>query len=140
MTRLDRVALTRRGQAIEQLLGEIAEASRGMSPALLRRDRRRGKDLCYTMIQTIQLALDMAEMVIAHQAWAPAETYAAIPTELSQHGLIRRTLAGRMAEAAKFRNVLVHRYADLDYALVLRHARSLPATVRAFVRALARRA
>lgn len=132
MTRVDRDALARRVHAMEQLLVEAGSAVRGATVAILKRDRARGKDLCYTLLQAIQLALDVGEMVIASRGWRAAETYADIPEVLREHGVIRPRAARAMAEAARFRNVLVHRYASLDYALVLRNARSLPRTLRGF--------
>lgn len=55
---------------------------------------------------------------------------------LAQDGLLHEDLAGRLALAAGFRNVVAHMYERLDMTLVHRAARDGPENLRAFLRAL----
>lgn len=72
----------------------------------------------------VQVSVDLAVDVNAHLAAsilgrAPAtgrESFAAI----AEAGIVSRELADRLAPAAGLRNVLVHRYVDIDVELVVR--------------------
>ncbi|QBI19722.1 DUF86 domain-containing protein [Egibacter rhizosphaerae] len=69
----------------------------------------------------IQCAIDVALHVAAERSAATPEDYADAFRVLGEAGVIDRVLAGRLAEAAGLRNVLVHAYLTVDPERVWEH-------------------
>lgn len=62
----------------------------------------------------IQICIDLAAQVVAElSARAPAD-YADVFRVLGEKGLLAEDLAGRMVDAARQRNLLVHLYLEVD--------------------------
>ena len=86
--------------------------------------------------QAVQVAIDLAiAECVRRQLPAPA-SYAEAFRALGGVGLLPPQLAGRLARAAGFRNLVAHAYGSLDMARVFRAAQDGPADLRAFLRAL----
>lgn len=66
----------------------------------------------------IQACIDVATHILASRAVPIPDEYAQAFLQLGDEGLLPQDLAERMASAARFRNVLVHAYTDVDAALV----------------------
>ena len=64
--------------------------------------------------EAIEACLDIANHIIAGVGFPRAEEYSEFFTRLSKEGVIDDNLADRLAEMAKFRNLLVHRYGNVD--------------------------
>lgn len=62
----------------------------------------------------IQMVLDIGAHVLGHRGVVDWEEYREIPQRMAREGVIPVGLAGRLAEAAGQRNVLVHLYLDVD--------------------------
>lgn len=73
----------------------------------------------YTFVTLIEGCIDAAHHVVASERLATPETNADAMTALGRHGLLDREHAQLLARAVGFRNVLVHRYADVDDAKVI---------------------
>lgn len=69
----------------------------------------------------LECAIDVGEMLISWKRWERPEENRDVFRILGEHGFLDRDLARRLADAAGMRNVLVHRYGELDAAKV-RHA------------------
>ncbi len=67
----------------------------------------------------IQVAMDVVAHLLAEEGVTPS-SYRAAFEEAGQKGLLPVDLAGRLADAAGLRNVLVHLYEDIDYEIVAR--------------------
>ncbi|MDQ3304713.1 MAG: DUF86 domain-containing protein [Actinomycetota bacterium] len=65
--------------------------------------------------------MDAAHHVAASEGWAPAETNAGAMEVLGRHGVLDQDLTETMASAVRFRNLLVHRYAEVDDQLTVGH-------------------
>src|SRR4051795_11720375 len=63
---------------------------------------------------SIQICIDLGTQVLAERSGPTPSGYAAVFETLGDASLIERDLAGRLAEAAKQRNLLVHLYLDID--------------------------
>lgn len=61
-----------------------------------------------------QICIDLGLQVLAEKSSPTPESYADVFRTLGKEGLIEMDLAGRLAEAAKQRNLLVHLYLDID--------------------------
>ena len=74
----------------------------------------------FSFVVAIEAALDTAQHLCAASGWGPPSDNGHAMRLLGQHGVLQPDLAGRMAQAVGFRNVLVHDYARVDDGLVVR--------------------
>jgi uncharacterized protein YutE (UPF0331/DUF86 family) len=65
----------------------------------------------------------VANHVIASEGWRSPADYADAFAVLREHDVLSRDLADRLAAMARFRNLLVHVYAEVDDARVHRFLR-----------------
>jgi len=66
----------------------------------------------------IQAALDIGSILLAEHGQRPPNTYAEVFEALASAGILPSDLAARLVPMARFRNVLVHLYLDVDAARV----------------------
>jgi uncharacterized protein YutE (UPF0331/DUF86 family)/predicted nucleotidyltransferase len=90
----------------------------------------------YLFVTAIEGCIDAAHHIAASEGWRPAETNADAFIVLAQHGVVDAELAATMAAAARFRNLLVHGYAEVDDERVVGHLARL-ADVRSYLAAVA---
>lgn len=62
----------------------------------------------------IQAAIDIGQYILSEKGVAPARDYADVFGQLAEIGVLPVSFAGRMAAMARFRNVLVHLYVEVD--------------------------
>jgi uncharacterized protein YutE (UPF0331/DUF86 family) len=72
--------------------------------------------------QAVQIVIDLATSVCVSRGLGVPPTYGDAFRLLAADGLITPDLAGRLAKAAGFRNLVVHAYAELDLRRVHRAA------------------
>jgi len=75
------------------------------------RDRQAVK---YTLQESIEACLDIANHIIASDGLGRPEDYAGYFPCLARHDIIPDDLADKLADMARFRNVLVHLYDEVD--------------------------
>jgi uncharacterized protein YutE (UPF0331/DUF86 family) len=68
----------------------------------------------YLFVTMLEGCLDAAHHVAAAEGYGPADTNAAAMLLLGRHRVLPDELAAAMAQAVRFRNVLVHGYATVD--------------------------
>ena len=68
----------------------------------------------YLFVTAIEGCVDVAHHMAAAERWGAPDTNAAAFELLARHGVIDDELAGRLAQAVGFRNVLVHQYVAVD--------------------------
>lgn len=73
----------------------------------------------YRFITMIEGAARVAHHLSTSEGWASPDSNAAAFGVLSENNVIDQDLAGRLASAAGFRNVLVHQYAEVDDRMVV---------------------
>ena len=76
------------------------------------------------LLLTIETVLDLGSHLISSEGYDPPRSYADIFRVLRDAGLLPQKLADRLMAMARFRNVLVHLYAQVDEDRVLRVLRS----------------
>lgn len=91
------------------------------------------------LLLAIETLLDLGSHVISSEGYAPPAGYADIFRVLRDEGLLEDQLAGRLMAMARFRNVLVHLYGDVDEARVLEILRGSLDDLDGFVRVLRHR-
>lgn len=111
MVDLERVtALLRRLEAETAYLRARADGDR----SALRADEERLSGLKYRFVTALETVIKIAQHLCASEGWGPPDSNAASVRLLSEHRLVDEDLAGRLAAAIGFRNVLVHEYAEVD--------------------------
>jgi uncharacterized protein YutE (UPF0331/DUF86 family) len=68
----------------------------------------------FPLQQVIQVAVDLAAHVMVDVPGPRPNTLAGLFDALAERRLIDQRLAARLSAMARFRNLLVHRYADID--------------------------
>ncbi len=90
----------------------------------------------YLFVTAIEGCIDAAHHVAASEGYGVPETNADAMVALARNGVLNPTLGDRLAAAVRFRNLLVHRYAEVDDRRVLAHLSGLD-DFDAFITALA---
>ena len=98
---------------LDEVLHAI-NAAPGFDAAALEND----STLCSATERWIQVAveccLNIGNHVIAGLSLQPADSYRGVFIRLGQQGIVPQDVADRMAEAAQFRNRLIHLYWDVS--------------------------
>ncbi len=66
----------------------------------------------------IESALDIGEHILAASSLRKPETYSEVLEILGEADILPEEFAARFSEAAKFRNILVHMYAEVDVEML----------------------
>ena len=84
----------------------------------LRTDRDKKNMVLYSLLISIQSAIDIANHIIAEKGFRKPSTYREAFEILYEGNLILKELSENMSDLAGFRNVLVHIYWSLDIGVV----------------------
>lgn len=107
-TRL-RSLLSRLTSACQEL-----QAYAGMSVEEYLADRRSVHASKYLLVTTIEDALAIANHVIASEGYRAPTDYADAFRSLAEAGVLEEQLSHRLEAMARFRNLLIHVYAEVD--------------------------
>jgi uncharacterized protein YutE (UPF0331/DUF86 family) len=69
--------------------------------------------------RTVQICVDIAAHVLSETEVPPPSTMAEGFERLAELKVIEPSLAGRMRKAVALRNILVHDYTDINWAIIL---------------------
>ncbi|MBI3181920.1 MAG: DUF86 domain-containing protein [Myxococcales bacterium] len=94
----------------------------------------------FDLIQAIQGCIDLAVHACAHESLGAPEGLGAAFGLLATHGLIDTDLSIRLAAAAGLRNLIVHRYAEIEDSRVLASLEAGLGDMERFADAMRRRA
>ncbi|MEE8179891.1 MAG: DUF86 domain-containing protein [bacterium] len=73
----------------------------------------------FSLLECIEACMDIANHIIASRRLRRPEGYAEAFEILGSEGIIDRKLADGLGDMARFRNLLVHRYGEVDNKRVL---------------------
>lgn len=93
----------------------------------------------YRLVVAVEAMIDVAEHVIASEGLRPATSFADSFQSLTESAWIDAELADALADAARFRNLLVHQYADVDDGRVVEILRTRMDDLDLFVTTVAER-
>jgi uncharacterized protein YutE (UPF0331/DUF86 family) len=79
-------------------------------------DRDKRDIASFRLIVATEAAIDMCLHVAARMLKQVPEEYAGCFSLLSDHGIIDKDLSIRLGKMARFRNLLVHQYWEIDYS------------------------
>jgi uncharacterized protein YutE (UPF0331/DUF86 family) len=99
-------------------------------------DKREQRFIEHTLQLAIQACMDVASLVISELSFGEPESNRQFFELLSQRGWLPKELAAKMTKIVGFRNVLVHRYQQVDLAIVKHAATAGLADLQAFVDAI----
>lgn len=91
----------------------------------------------YGFVVAIEAAIDAGRHVISSEGLPPPDSFSEVFTVLADAGYLSSETASAMGRAARFRNLLVHQYADVDDCRVVEFLRSRRADLTRFRRELA---
>jgi len=91
----------------------------------------------YTLLEMMEACIDIAGHIIAAKGFRRPEEYSELFAVLQEQKIIGEGLAKQLAAMAKMRNILVHRYADIDIKR-LRDALKDLGDIEQFMRSIAR--
>lgn len=91
------------------------------------------------LLLAAETVLDLGSHVISSEGYEAPANYADIFRVLADEGVVEEGLADRLMAMARFRNLLVHLYADVDEDRVLRILRESLGDLDEFVRLLRER-
>ncbi len=92
----------------------------------------------YSLLEAIEACIDIANHIIAVKGYRRGEEYSEMFTILGEENLIDEGLALGLADMASFRNLLVHRYGEIDNSRVLEIIKSDLGDIREFERCVER--
>lgn len=72
---------------------------------------------------SLEIVLEIGEMIIAAEGFKKPAKHREVIETLGNHGILPKAFAERFAPAAGLRNVLVHRYGELDFSIVYDHVK-----------------
>lgn len=68
----------------------------------------------HCLFEIAEASIDMASHIVAAEGFEKPESYAEMFPVLSKNDILDDELAEKLSEMARFRNLLVHRYGDID--------------------------
>jgi len=89
-----------------------------------RDDVKEERFVTHTLQLAVQAAIDVGSHVVSDDRLGEPATNAELFTLLERNGWLAAPLARRLGDMARFRNLLVHGYADVDLDLVEEIVRS----------------
>jgi uncharacterized protein YutE (UPF0331/DUF86 family) len=116
---VDRDLILRRIADIEQYLQQLAEY-RQIDLTSYQNDWKTQRIVERTLHLTIEGCMDLADHIVADRRLRVPETGAATFEILAEGGVISPDLGKALVRMVGFRNILVHEYARVDPAIVLR--------------------
>jgi len=133
------VDIPRLGALLQRIRDEVAALRRLGARDDLQDDDTALPAAKYRLVVAIEAMTDVAEHVIASEGLRPATSFADSFRSLAEAEWLDDELATTLAEAARFRNLLVHQYADVDDDRVVEILRTRMNDLDRFVTAVAER-
>ena len=115
---LRREVLARKLMALDEEVGVLKTHILSRTMAQVAEDPVAKRVLRDSLSVAIESAMDVCKHVVASMKLGVVREYKDFPLKLAEAGLMRRELAEELADFAKLRNIIVHRYVELDYALL----------------------
>ena len=78
-------------------------------------DFERVQAVKYSLLESIEACLDIANHIISSEGYKRAETYGEMFEILGKEEILEEELVSGLAQMAGFRNLLLHRYGDIRH-------------------------
>ena len=126
-------------ETVERLLKDWVQFSKTTTLAKLKKDRKHCLFVCYTMQGAIQTVLDIVNHIIAAHAWPRPMRYRECFEILGRENFIQGDIVKKLTELSRFRNILVHRYPNLNIKKILPHVQQSWKPLKEFIKIVARK-
>ncbi|PSG98900.1 MAG: DUF86 domain-containing protein [Nanohaloarchaea archaeon SW_7_43_1] len=70
--------------------------------------------LKHTLQEAVEASIDISSQIISRNGWGREESYSDYFQTLGKNNVIEKQLVERLKQMAKFRNLVVHRYMEVD--------------------------
>ena len=131
---MDRRVVLEKLESLRRCVRRI-EARRPATVEALRKDVDLQDILSVNLTRAVQVCVDVAAHLVADLEGPPPDTMAGLFSALEEAGRLPPGVADRMRAAVGFRNVAVHTYQAIDWAVVFRICHDHLDDFRAFARA-----
>ncbi|HDO35945.1 MAG TPA: DUF86 domain-containing protein [Nitrospirae bacterium] len=115
---VDPLLIGRKIAELERYLGQIGEYT-DISVKKYEEDWKTQRIVERTLHLMIELCIDIANHIISDKNLRMPTSYADTFRVLMEEGFIRRTLFNRLEKMAKFRNIIVHQYEQVEPEIVV---------------------
>lgn len=131
------VDLAKLGRLIRRIDAEREHIERLSSSDSLLEDDDLLASLKYRFVVVIEAAIDVAQHVISSSGFRAPQSFADAFVVLGDHGVIEPELGAALQDMARFRNLLVHGYANVDDTRVVKIARTRTGDLAVYARTVA---
>ena len=115
---VDREMVEGRFDTIDRNLRFLGEY-KSVSSTLFSESYKDSQAAKYSLLEIVEASIDIANHIIAVKAYRRAEKYSDMFRILREEGVLEEVLAQRLEDMARFRNMLVYRYGEVDDERVL---------------------
>lgn len=133
---MDRQVVGEKLESLRRCVQRIADKTPA-SAAVLVSDPDIQDIVALNLMRAVQVCVDIAAHITADDQQAPPAAMGESFDRLAQQGVIDSALAQRMRKAVGFRNVAVHNYQAVDWAIVYSICKNNLPDFRAFAAAVA---
>ncbi len=130
---LDKKVIHLRIDVIERNLKEIQNIIKEKPDKISYRDELALK---HALLECVEACADIANHIISTKGFRRPDDYSDIFVVLEENKIINKSLSKRLQEMAKFRNVLVHRYAVVNMIQLFKIAEEDVKDIVEFVRVI----
>ena len=88
----------------------------------------------YSLFESIEACIDISSHIISVKEFQRAESYSEMFEILGEKNILDTKLAIKLADMAKFRNILIHGYARIDNEKVLNYVKEDLKDIKIFVK------
>ncbi len=94
------------------------------------------KKVKYSLLEIIEACIDIASHLVSVYNFQRPEMYAEFFDVLGKNKLLNEDLSNDLSDMARFRNLLVHSYAQVDNIKVLKYVKQDLDNIRDFIKAI----
>ena len=118
---MDREVIEQKIESLRRCLQRVAEKCPS-DPATLAQEPDLQDIVTLNLTRAVQLCVDLGAHLIAGMEVSPPDTMGQTFDALARAGVIPEHLAQQLKKAVGFRNIVVHHYEEIDWAIVHRIA------------------
>jgi len=133
MASLDKKTIQEKLRKLQEVVGKL-EACKKVSLKAFLKDDQTADAAMYNLIIGIEVIVDIGNHILSEVFQIKAEDYSAVIKKLGQTKIIPEKFVEDNRDMAKFRNLLVHEYGQVDLEKVYEHLQKAPGIFRQFAR------
>ncbi len=115
---VDKILILRKLAELEEYLGQVKEYA-SITVDRYSKDWKAQRVVERTLQMMIEICADVAGHIISDKGYRVPATYADTFRVLHENGILNKHLFETMEKMAKFRNIIVHHYDEVDTEIVV---------------------